>query len=647
MSWYEANDRFLAGVFARVRAALELRAAGKPPDAESLPVPEPFVTEGYPAALTSLARTFGLSDFEQDVVSLVTAIELDPSFGELCARAQGDPRRPFPTFGLALAAFPAAHWSAASPSAPLRAWRLVEVAAGEGLATARLRLEERVLHHLRGLDAAEERLAGLVSPLAASALLTTSQKDLAARLAAAWRQGATGQAGLAVLQLVGHDTYGMRAVAAAAAAALGWALDLLAVSALPAAAADLDALARLVGREAALGHRALLLEAGAGEGADAAAERALVAFATAFRGPLLLAGPERRRLAGQPSLSFDFVRATTAERLELWQAALGERAQPLNGQLTRLAAQFQLPGAGVMAVAAQAATDPDPDPAAALWRACRREARPAIEALAERLSPAVGWDDLVLPRREREQLAELALHVRHCHRVYDEWGFAGRSGRGLGIAALFAGPSGTGKTLAAEVLARELDLDLFRIDLAAVVSKYIGETEKNLKRIFDAAEAGGAVLLFDEADALFGKRTEVKDSHDRYANIEVSYLLQRMEAYRGLAVLTTNRKEALDTAFLRRLRFVVHFPFPDAAARAEIWRRVFPASTPLAELDLARLARLDVAGGNIRNIALAAAFLAAEDGGPLRMEHLLRAARSEYAKLEKPFTESELGGAAR
>jgi SpoVK/Ycf46/Vps4 family AAA+-type ATPase len=189
-----------------------------------------------------------------------------------------------------------------------------------------------------------------------------------------------------------------------------------------------------------------------------------------------------------------------------------------------------------------------------------------------------------------------------------------------------------------------LRLDLYRIDLSQVVSKYIGETEKNLRRVFDAAEEGGAVLLFDEADALFGKRSEVKDSHDRYANIEVSYLLQRMEAYRGLAILTTNLKAALDTAFLRRLRFVVQFPFPDAAQRAEIWRRIFPRQTPTAGLEITKLARLNVAGGNIRNIALQAAFLAADGDQPVTMAHLLRAARSEYDKLEKPLTETEIAG---
>ena len=198
--------------------------------------------------------------------------------------------------------------------------------------------------------------------------------------------------------------------------------------------------------------------------------------------------------------------------------------------------------------------------------------------------------------------------------------------------------------MAAEVLGQELRLDVYRIDLSAVVSKYIGETEKNLRKIFDEAEGGGAILLFDEADALFGKRSEVKDSHDRYANIEVSYLLQRMEAYRGLAILTTNLKSALDTAFLRRIRFIVQFPFPDPQLRAEIWHGVFPKETPTSNLDVVRLAQLNVSGGNIKSIAMNAAFLAAADNAPLGMGHVLRAARAEYAKLEKPLTEAEISG---
>jgi len=267
-----------------------------------------------------------------------------------------------------------------------------------------------------------------------------------------------------------------------------------------------------------------------------------------------------------------------------------------------------------------------------------------MDDMAQRIIPAASWDDLVLPEREYQVLRSIAAHVRQRIKVYDEWGFAAKGQRGLGISALFAGTSGTGKTMSAEVLAQELRLDLYRIDLSSVVSKYIGETEKNLRGVFDAAEAGATILLFDEADALFGKRSEVKDSHDRYANMEVSYLLQRMEAYQGLAILTTNMKESIDTAFLRRIRFIVKFPFPDFQQRVEIWRRIFPKATPTKDLDETKLAKLNVAGGNIRNIAIHAAFLAADGGEPVQMKHLLEAAWSEYIKMERTLTDAEVKG---
>jgi SpoVK/Ycf46/Vps4 family AAA+-type ATPase len=249
----------------------------------------------------------------------------------------------------------------------------------------------------------------------------------------------------------------------------------------------------------------------------------------------------------------------------------------------------------------------------------------------------------VLPPDAMEQLRELAAQVRGRPKVYEVWGFGPRLTRGRGITALFTGPSGTGKTLAAEVLAAELGLDLLRVDLAGVVDKYIGETEKRIRDVFDSCERCGGILFCDEADALFGRRTEVRDSHDRYANIEVDYLLQRMEAYDGVAILATNRRSAIDRAFLRRLRFVIEFPFPDPEYRRRIWQISFPAAAERGELDLAHLARLELSGGNIRTIAINAAFLAAAESEPIGMAHVLRAARREYAKLEKPFGPAELG----
>ena len=268
---------------------------------------------------------------------------------------------------------------------------------------------------------------------------------------------------------------------------------------------------------------------------------------------------------------------------------------------------------------------------ARLWEACRGRARAGLGALATVRTPRAGWDDLVLPEPMLAQLRALVAAVRHRSTVLDDWGFAERTSRGLGSTALFAGPSGTGKTMAAEVIARDLDLDLVHVDLSQVVSKWIGETEKHLRRVFDAAEDGGAVLLFDEADTLFGKRSAVRDSHDRYANLEVGYLLQRMEEFRGLAILTTNARASLDPAFTRRLASIVTFPYPDPSLRESLWGKAFPTDTPLGDLDRRRLAGIDVTGGGIASIALNAAYLAAETGS-VDDEHVRTAVRWELAK---------------
>jgi SpoVK/Ycf46/Vps4 family AAA+-type ATPase len=262
--------------------------------------------------------------------------------------------------------------------------------------------------------------------------------------------------------------------------------------------------------------------------------------------------------------------------------------------------------------------------------------------LAQRLEPKATWDDLVLPQEQMALIRQIAGQVRERHKVYEQWGFSQSMNRGFGISALFSGESGTGKTMAAEVIANDLQLNLYRIDLSAVVSKYIGETEKNLSKLFDAAERGGAILFFDEADALFGKRSEVKDSHDRYANIEINYLLQRMEAFSGLAILATNMKGALDPAFMRRLRFIVNLSFPGVAERKQIWQKALPPETPQQNLDFNRLARLNISGGNIHSIALNAAFIAAQNGQTVTMPILVTAARAEMKKLDKAFSEAEL-----
>jgi SpoVK/Ycf46/Vps4 family AAA+-type ATPase len=284
-----------------------------------------------------------------------------------------------------------------------------------------------------------------------------------------------------------------------------------------------------------------------------------------------------------------------------------------------------------------------------LMAACRRQSRHRLGDLAVKIEQVRGWDDLVLPDGTVGQLRELCDQIRFQHRVHETWGFRRALGQGSGVTALFSGPPGTGKTMAAEVIAGDAGLDLYAVDLSATVSKYIGETEKNLARIFDEAQASNAILLFDEADALFGKRTQVTDSHDRYANIEISYLLQRLDAYTGTVILATNMRQNLDDAFTRRLRFLIDFSFPDEAHRLRIWRALVPAQAPLSpDVDFAELARqFPLAGGNIKNVVLNAAFLAAADGGTIGLRHLLHGTRREFDKVGKVWTGTDTGVTAR
>jgi hypothetical protein len=533
----------------------------------------------------------------------------------------------------------------------LRYWRLIEVLEGNSLTQSRLRIDERVLHYLTGVPYLDDRLRGLIAPsLALSAELPPSHQRLAEQVAAFWSDPASSS----VVQICGENGVGKQAIAAHACAQSGLQLHILRAVDVPSAIAERTALIRLWEREALLSHSALLITY---DGLERGQH--ILPLIETVQSRVAIAGREPLEMQ-RSSWRLDVSRPSTLEQRYLWQQQLApikaesqveSQAEANDESIEALVSQFNLNAATIQSVSqsvsqsVRQSVHHSPDAIAPLlWDTCRIQSRSRMADLAQRISPSATWQDLVLPPSEQQILEEITAQVRHRAKVYDTWEFAGRSPNGLGITALFAGASGTGKTLAAEVLAQELRLDLYRIDLSQTVSKYIGDTEKNLRRMFDAAEMGGAILLFDEADALFGKRSEVKDAHDRYANIEVSYLLQRMEAYRGLAILTTNLKQAIDTAFLRRLRFVVQFPFPDWAQRLEIWRRILPENLPTQDLDFQKLAQLNIAGGHIRNIALNAAFLAADADTPMQMVHLLRAAQREYAKLEKPLTDVEIGG---
>jgi hypothetical protein len=407
---------------------------------------------------------------------------------------------------------------------------------------------------------------------------------------------------------------------------------------------------RLLEREAVLARLAFYLDTSEVDPADRPAA-ASVGDLMERLGAFVTVGSRERWHTEREAITVSVSKPGARPQRALWREALARLEHSVDGQIESIVQQFDLGPTAIARVVAAAHSRAGlrtPGGSARLtpedlWQACREQAGCHLDGLARRLIPCHTWEDIVLPEDILGQLREIAAQVAHRPQVYEAWGFGARLSRGRGISALFSGPSGTGKTMAAEILANHLRLDLYRIDLAGVVSKYIGETEKNLRRVFDAAEESGAILFFDEADALFGKRSEVRDSHDRYANIEINYLLQRMEDYRGLAILATNMKSLLDPAFLRRLRFLVDFPFPDAAQRLRIWQGVFPREAAVEGLDIAFLSRMEIAGGNIKNIALNAAFLAAAEGGPIRMEHVLRAARREYAKIDKLMREAELG----
>ena len=639
--WLAANHRYLVAEIGRIRALLTRRADAKEDPSEDARLSAAVEAARHdlsaPVALDMLVSALGLSSFEKELLLLLAAVELDGATAELIARLNGDSQRRAVTYSQALACLADAHWSAITPGGALRRWRLVEVGPGETLTQSPLRIDEWALHFLTGAMEIDSRLQAVLSPLSPAPVLTPSQAEQVEALVRLWRESGDLWS-LPTVQLCGNVEMAEH-ITGTACAKMGWGAFRLNVEDLASTSVEREAFIQLWEREVLLHGCALFVAADDLDGPEQT--RRVRSLLGRVHGGIVAAVQSALSLPSRRNVTFSVPTPSTDEQRELWQLALGPMAKKLNGDVDRLVNQFRLEPQSIMNVGTAFRALPsenDNDPGLQLWSACRRQARLRLEELAQLISSQMAWDDLVLPELQMQTLNEISAQVRQRVKVYEDWGFAAKNARGIGVAALFYGPSGTGKTLAAEVLANELKLDLYRIDLSTVVSKYIGETEKNLRRIFDAAERGGAILLFDEADALFGKRSEVKDSHDRYANIEVSYLLQRMEAYRGLAILTTNQKQALDTAFLRRLRFVVQFPFPDASQRAEIWRRTFPAQTPTEALDVQKLARLNVAGGHIRNIALNAAFLAADRGHPVGMAELRAAAQTEYAKLEKPVT---------
>lgn len=610
--------------------------------------------EGIVPALNLLANLFGLNLFEKSVLLLCLAPELDPSFRRIFAYVQDDVNLVHPTSHLALDLFgagknPSAGWESFHPEAPLRRFRLVNP--GERTpqgSTATLLIDERIASYLRGIDLIDNRIAEIIRPLQPSQL-SPSHQELVERLTRLLTTRGDRIPLFSAVNLIGPKGGGKGAFAQSLCERLGFQLCSLDLRRMPSLGPERTDLFRLLEREAVLSQLAIYLDL---SGIDLD-DKPLFASANEVveqLGVFLVVASRKRWQTERDLITVQVPKPNAIEQGMLWRQALEGQGICQEVEVDALVQQFDFGPQAISQAVLEAkriammrsSGEVEVHPGD-LWQACRKQVGWQMEELAQRIVSPYTWDDIVLSEDVFRQLREIASQVEHRARVYERWGFGKKLSHGRGISALFSGGSGTGKTMAAEILANHLNLDLYRIDLAGVVSKYIGETEKNLKKVFDASEESGAILFFDEADALFGKRTEVKDSHDRYANIEVNYLLQRMEDYRGLAILATNRKNALDRAFLRRLRFLVDFPMPGPESRRQIWQKIFPSEAEKEDLDFDSLARMEVTGGNIRNIALNAAFLAAGEGKAIGMEHVMQAARREYAKIDKMVSESDFG----
>src|SRR5690554_4519329 len=655
MNWYEANKKFLMASIRLVKKEISNyfdEQTSSEAEQEIMQLEQEIenlrMKINQPPTIDILSEIFGLTSFERKILLLCASVELDSAYSHTTEDIKGQYIRP--TFALALSAFKEAHWSSLSPEQPLRYWQLINLSDKLQLTNCTLFINERILHFLTGIEHIDESLIGLVERVTNNKRLVPSHLKLSTEIIKTI-SFCISKAELPLIFIKGAEINDKTSMVEHICSELNQRLYRLPASLIPENPKELDTLVKIWNRESALSSAALILDYNDVDKTNVAQTQSLITFCEKLSGLTFISGRKWMIYPNRQLLIYEVEKPSSEEQISLWKNLLNSHGNGLGKSVENVVTQFSL-SANEIEKASQEVTlvldsssENNQQSNVINWikQVCCRQSRPQLEELAQRIVPLATWDDLILPETQKNILHEIAMHVRQRNKVYNDWGFSGKVSRGLGISALFTGDSGTGKTMASEVLANELKLDLYRIDLSQVVNKYIGETEKNLKKIFDAADSGGAILLFDEVDALFGKRSEVKDSHDRFANIEISYLLQRMEAFLGLAVLTTNLKTSLDKAFLRRIRFIVQFPFPDAEQRKEIWKKVFPEKTPTDNLDMFKLSKLNITGGNIRNIAMNAAFIAADSNESVQMEHIRRAAKTEYAKLEKPMSTSESG----
>ncbi len=613
--------------------------------------------------LMRLAQLFALTPFECQVLVLSVAVELDLRYETLYAYAQNDVTKKQPSIDLALKLLCAnfadyvTHLESFAPDAPLVRHQLVQLfvyaTSHETTFPAHfLKADQRIVDFLLERGGIDQRLTAFAHVLMSA--LQWSDLIVSEGLHAVLPQVAQlSETDGTVIVLHGPMGAGKQSIAEAVCTALKRPLLIADVRQMPQNEKEQRTLFMLLRREALLQQAGLYLAHCEVVLADEQTKRIVEPVIDTTDGnylPLLLGSEVPCHLADiwpdRQFITLDVALPDFPQRLHYWQEALRACGSCLltDKDTAMLASQFLLSGRQIHAAVRgaillknlqegkqDALTNDD------LALAARQQAHHHLSLFAQKVELLYTWDDLVLPSRALQQLHDICIAVAYHHVVFTQWGFGRKFAGGKGVTALFGGTSGTGKTMAASIIAQELKRDLYTIDLSNVVSKYIGETEKNLGRIFQEAQASNVILFFDEADALFGKRSEVKDAHDRYANIEVAYLLQRIEAYTGMVILATNLSKNLDDAFARRMQHVIEFPFPDAALRERIWRTMFPAATPLAHtIDFGFLGRqFELAGGNIRNSVLAAAFLAAAEGGSISMEHLVIAVARELRKMGK------------
>ncbi len=633
---------------------------------------------GAAPVLELLASVFELTPFEKDVLVVVLAPEVDRKYDRLYAYLQDDVTRRRPSVDLVLNLLCESFEeqivgrSFLCRSAPLLRHQLVlfvDPGSTEStpLLSRFLKLDNQVVNYVLHQEDGDSLIPGvrrLTSETRVRDLLLAAdtKRQLACLVEHYGRLLARPAAARPHLQCRLEGPYGAGKESAAAAVCHELGLSLLAVDVprlVRENACDETVLRRILRAAQLTGAAVLLADVDRLHGRDEASAGARDAIDTVLsdtRVPVYLAARTHQATRPgeqKPAICINLPPPDYDLRKELWQRELAT----IEGQLSKvdldeLSRQFIFTPGQIRDAVQQAAClgvierrDGAAIDRSLLYRGCREQCNQKIADLARKISPVYGWDDIVLAPDRLAQLRELCQQVRLHHRVFDRWGFAKKHPRGQGLSALFAGPPGTGKTMAAEILAGDLDMDLYKIDLSRVVSKYIGETEKNLGQLFAEAAQSNAILFFDEADALFGKRTEVKDSHDRYANIEINYLLQKIEEYEGMVILATNQRGHVDDAFTRRLRFHVDFPFPDEDSRLRIWDVVFPAAAPTVEgIDVAFLAgQFKLAGGNIKNVALTSAFLAAQEDQEIGMKQVMLALKREYQKMGKILTKSEFG----